>query len=185
MTQYYKILARGRKACHGGTYTYPENRWTKRIADTLECHRGYHIATLEQLVRWLFFEPDETDAIEIWECDADGVTSGDEKCVAERIKITRLLGTLDEIDLRWLASEFAITALHNTTDERVSSAIQASRTYCFEDVNLSAAWAARSAARSAAESAAASAAASAAKRYGDALIRFLSEAPVPDVIVKD
>jgi len=53
-------------------------------------------------------------------------------------------------------------------------------------VAWSAAWSAAESAESAARSAAWSAARSAAaKRYGDTLVRFLSEAPVPDVIVKN
>jgi len=158
---YYKVVNHDMKACHGGDYTYRMNRWTRRIADTDACSRGYHICTAEQLARWLYADSRGCIVLTV---EAEGVTDAGDKCVAERIKPVRKV-VLDEVDLRWLATEAAITCLHNTDDERVQYAIQTVREWCFGlgdglKAAESAAW---SAARSAAESAAWSAAWSAAR----------------------
>jgi hypothetical protein len=43
-----------------------------------------------------------------------GVTELVVKCVCERIRITNLVGTLDESDLRWLGTLFRGAVLTNT-----------------------------------------------------------------------
>ena len=160
---YYKILARGHRACHGGTYRYTPNRWTKRLTTSM-CESGYHIVTGDNLARWLYAHSDDQLPLEVWECEAEGVTDGDDKSVAERIRLTRLVGTLDEYDLRWLATEFALSVLHNTDDSRVGDCINTVRAYCLDmadadDLDAArraawrAAWRAASAARSAASAA--------------------------------
>jgi hypothetical protein len=153
---YYKILAKGHRACHGGTHRYTPNRWTKRLP-AAACESGYHICTLDQLSRWLYADHDDLLPLEVWGCDAEGVDEVGDKCVAERIRITTHVGTLDEYDLRWLGTEFAISALHNTDDPRVGECINTVRAYSLgmaDASDLSAAWsAAESAAWSAAEGA--------------------------------
>lgn len=124
---YYKIVNHDMKACHGGDYIYRMNRWTRRIADTAECGRGYHICTAEQLARWLYADSRGCIVLTV---EAEGVTDAGDKCVAERIKPVRKV-VLDEVDLRWLATEAAITYLHNTDDERLQYAIQTVREWCF------------------------------------------------------
>lgn len=70
----YKVLAPGLKACHGGTFTYPEpkngrpGRWTKRVKDVRICASGYHLVTAEHIHRWLF----RGGAREVWEAEPDG-----------------------------------------------------------------------------------------------------------------
>ena len=163
---YYKVVDHDMKACHGGDYTYRMNRWTRRIADTVECGRGYHICTAEQLAPWLY--ADNRGCI-VLTVEAEGVTDAGDKCVAERIKPVRKV-VLDVVDIHWLATEAAITCLHSTDDESVQYSIQTVREWCFGlgaglKAAESAAW---SAARSAAESAARSAAWSAIGRiYAD------------------
>ena len=160
---YYKILSVGHKACHGGTYTYRPNRWTRRITDTKACKRGWHIATLEQVCAWLFAGSDEFLPLEVWECEAEGVTDAGDKCVAERIRLTKRLISLDEYDLRWLGTLFAESVLHNTGDPRVGECINAVRAYSLGFLDDAAWSAAESAAKDAAWSAAWSAARSAAR----------------------
>ena len=161
MSTYYKVLCKGHRACHGGTYRYTPNRWTKRLTTKL-CVSGYHICTLEQLTRWLYADSDDLLPLELWEVEAEGVTDTTDKAVAERIRLTRLVGTLDECDLRWLGTIFAESALRNTNDPRVGECINAVRAYSLgfldDDGLRSAARSAWSAAELAAESAAWSAA---------------------------
>lgn len=126
---YYKILSRGHKACHGGKYTYTPNRWTKRLPVKV-CESGYHICTVDQLSRWIYVDDFDMLPLEIWECEAEGVTEFDDKCVAKRIRITRLVGTLDEYDLRWLATIFAEHVLPYIFDPRAGEVINTVRAYC-------------------------------------------------------
>ena len=167
---YYKILKRGHYACHGGTYCYTPGRWTCR--EPVEpCVSGWHILTADQLSQWLYLESDDELPLEVWECEAENITDAGNKHVAERIRLTRLVGTLDGYDLRWLGTLFAEAVLENADDPRVGDCLNTVRAYCCgmaTESNLSAArsaaWsAARSAAWSAAWSAAESAARSAAR----------------------
>ena len=150
---YYKILGKGHRACHGGTYRYTPGRWTRR-EKVNPCVSGWHIVTAEQAAaRWLCCT-DAERPIEVWECEAENVTDAGDKCVAGRIRLTRLLGTLDEYDLRWLGTLFAESVLQHTDDPRVGECINTVRAYCVGQASardLSAAW---SVAESAAESAA-------------------------------
>lgn len=111
---YYKVLARGHRACHGGTHRYTPGRWTRRIADTKARVRGWHVCTVDTLARWLYADSDDQLPLEVWECEVENPTDAGNKYVCERIRLTRLVGTLDEYDLRWLATEFAIGVLSNT-----------------------------------------------------------------------
>jgi hypothetical protein len=126
---YYKVLSRGHRACHGGIYRYTPNRWTKRIENIIPCESGYHICTLDQLARWLYAVRDALLPLEVWECEATGISGAGEKYIAERIRITTLVGTLDEYDLRWLGTLFAEQMLVNTDDPRVGECINAVRAY--------------------------------------------------------
>jgi hypothetical protein len=126
---YYKVLSRGHRACHGGIYRYTPNRWTKRIENIIPCESGYHICTLDQLARWLYAMRDALLPLEVWECEATGISGAAEKYIAERIRITTLVGTLDEYDLRWLGTLFAEQVLVNTDDPRVGECINAVRAY--------------------------------------------------------
>ena len=155
MMIYYKVLGTGHRACHGGTYRYTRMRWTRR-EKPVPCESGFHVATEAQLARWLRPSGDVLP-LEVWEVETDGeVVAGDDKHTAERIRLTRLVGTLDAVDLRWLATEFAILALPHTDDPRVGDAIQTAREWCFglaDDGDLSVAGAAAGAAANAAEAA--------------------------------
>ena len=77
----------------------------------------------------------------MWECEATGISGAAEKYVAERIRITTLVGTLDEYDLRWLGTLFAEQVLVNTDDPRVGECINAVRAYSLGFIDdLTAAW---------------------------------------------
>ena len=169
---YYKILGKGHTAIHGGKHTYDTpcgtrpGKWSPRVSNPALCHSGWHYSNADDLVRYLWANSDDLLPLEVWECEVDSGTYGTGKGVAERIRLTRLVGTIDEYDLRWLGTVFAERVLCNTDDPRVGECINAVRAYLLgflDRSDLSAAWlAARSAAWSAAESAAWSAAESAA-----------------------
>ena len=56
---YYKVLAEGGSACHGGSgkWHLPKGKrpgkWMPKLTDITPCQRGYHLVTLEQLPQWL------------------------------------------------------------------------------------------------------------------------------------
>lgn len=172
---YYKILSAGHRACHGGNYTYRPNRWTKRITEPVACRFGYHVADADHLSMYLYAEGDDILPLEVWECEAEGITDNGDKYVCERIKLTRLVGTLDGDDLRWLGSEFAILALPNTDDPRVGECINTARAYSLGVADTNDLSAASLAARSAARAAADSAASLADPAQGQIVLDYLEE----------
>lgn len=163
MTTYYKVLGAGHKAIHGGDFTYTPHEWTPFIEDVIECESGYHVCTVEYLVKWLYAADDVPIPLEVWECSTDGtVEDAGEKFVVSSIRLDRLVGTLDEYDLRWLGTLFTESVIENTDDERVGAYINTVREYCLGLVGENELNAARSAAQNAAWSVVGSAAQNAA-----------------------
>ena len=184
---YYKVLGQGRKAIHGGTYTYPVGNWTPRVTDPEPCVCGYHVTDADNLASWLYASDDEELPLEVWECEAEGMVPDEGKWACERVKLVRLMGTLDEYDLRWLGSIFAERVVENANDQHVIDCINTVRAYCVGAATageLSAAWntawdvarsAPYSAARRAAESAASGATEDAARSVAWAAARRAAE----------
>lgn len=161
MTTYYKILGNGHKAIHGGTFTYVPGEWTPEIEDVTACVSGYHVASREQVANWLYAYDDQLP-VEVWECSVRGARKVGNKSVCASIRIDRCIATLNEWDLRWVATEFAVYASRYTDNERMFDAINMIRRACVKRGQtkwLNTAWnAARIAEWSAAQSAAQSAA---------------------------
>ena len=153
---YYKVLGAGHRAIHGGDYTYTPGEWTPE-REAVVCESGWHYTSEDDLVKYLYGE-DADLPFEIWECEVRGGAYRSDKGVANSLCLTRLVGTLDEYDLRWLGTLFAETVLDNIDDPCIGECILAVREYCVGYSDRSALRAAESAAESAADSAAWSAA---------------------------
>ena len=134
MTMYYKVLGAGHKAIHGGDYTYEPGEWTEPIEDLEECFHGYHVCDVSQLVEWCWGKDDNLP-LEVWACSVSGERESNDgnKYVCKSIRLDRLVGTLDEFDIRWLGTLFAEDASKHTDDERVFQAINTARSYCVGD----------------------------------------------------
>ena len=172
MSDFIKVLAPGRKACHGGKYTYPYRKWTERVENPVLCQSGYHACTPETVCYWFYApQPKSPDmpAIELWWCDVDDATAPerDGKVVGSRLRLTRKIGAFTENEMRMLAVEFAVDVLHLYEewcpgDERPHRAIEAAWLYAHGHIDDAARAAARDAARAAAWAAAGDAAGDAA-----------------------
>ena len=151
MSDYIKVLAPGRKACHGGEFTYPYRKWTERIDAPVMRQWGYHACTPETVCNWFYAPPPSSPdlpAIELWWCDVDEATApdGSGKVVGSRLRLTRKIGTFTENQMRLLAVEFAVDVLHlyeerYPCDERPHRAIEAAWLYAHGYIDA-AAWAA-------------------------------------------
>ena len=159
MSLYLKATRKGRIPSYRGGQPIPYRTWTERVTDPVLCRSGWHACRWEDVPAHL--------SEELWVCELDGtVIEGDDKVVAERLRIVRKVNLSDR-DLRLFAADCAEAALHHfedryPDDDRPRLAIQAARDYANGLISRTKLSAARSAAWSAADSAAWSAAWSAA-----------------------
>ena len=143
MSLYLKATRKGRIPSYRGGQPIPYRTCT----DPVLCRSGWHACRWEDVPAHL--------SEELWVCELDGtVIEGDDKVVAERLRIVRKVNLSDR-DLRLFAADCAEAVLHHfedrhPDDDRPRLAIQAARDYANGLIDA----AARSAADSAADSAA-------------------------------
>ncbi|HYE89694.1 MAG TPA: hypothetical protein VEA38_01685, partial [Terriglobales bacterium] len=125
MTYLFKILGPNRKACHGGSGTWPEiGEWTE-TRDVNPCHTGWHLARPRDLIQWLRTSPRIAGAttldFEIYIAEAEIYTEADDKVVAPRARLVRRLQWDREFVVSW-AKECAASA--HESAERALNAIE-------------------------------------------------------------
>ena len=144
----YKVLAAGRRSCHGGTQTWVPGQWYTVEGDLVPCENGLHLCRAGDILNWLH---DET-----WHADARGqrIVCAD-KVVVRSARITTRTA-LDATSMRLFAADCAERALAEAKvrDPRCHEAVRAARLFAGGLID-GAAWdAARAAARAAAGAAA-------------------------------
>lgn len=118
---YLVVTGADGKPVHGGARNVRDvpGEWTARC-EAVKYKSGWNACTPEYLSRWLYTIRDEYLPIQVWECEVENATSPGSygEVVGTRRKRTRCLGTMDAVDLRWLAADIACQALHLTDDPR-------------------------------------------------------------------
>lgn len=156
MSFYLKWTAKGRIPSYRGGPAVPYRKWTDRVKHPVLCERGWHACRWEDAVHHI-------DA-ELWVCDLDGViVAGDDKVVAERLRIVRKVKGINERSLRLFAADHAEQVLpifeqERPADDRPRKAIAAARAYAEGRITHAARDAASAAAMAAARDAASAAA---------------------------
>lgn len=151
---YLVVVGADGKPVHGGSRNAKDipGKWTTVRDTTKMCKRGWHACTPEHLACWCYADKDEYLPIEVWECELENASHPDTegKVVGARRRRTRYLGTLDAVDLRWLAADIACQTLHLIDDPRPGECILTIYEWCCgnaDDADL------QEAARAAAEAA--------------------------------
>src|SRR5690606_30253205 len=105
MTVYYKSLDPGGRARFGdGTWHLPDGgrpgEWMPEITGLVPCQRGYHVATIDQLVDWLGPELFEV------ECRGEHIDHGD-KHVFGQARLVRRIDAWNDRTARLFAADCA------------------------------------------------------------------------------
>lgn len=157
MTVYYKCLDPGGRSLFGtGTWHLPDGgrpgKWMPEITGLVPCQRGYHVATIDQLVDWL--------GPELWEveCRGEHIDHGD-KHVFGQARLVRRISTWNDRAARLFAADCAERALpvfeaNCPGDMRPRRAIEMARAFAGGQATEKDLAAARAAARDAARDAA-------------------------------
>lgn len=160
MMTYYKVLAEGGSAYHGGygKWHLPKGKrpgkWMPPLdGDLVPCRNGYHLCRRDDLVVWL--------GPVIWEVEARGeVLEAEDKVVARQARLLRRLDNWTDRTARLFACDCAERALKKYTknpDTRSVEVIKVARAFADGKASLfelAAARAAGDAARDAARAAA-------------------------------
>lgn len=111
--KYYKVLSRGRKACHGGTGTWPRTgTWLEVKGEIVPCEIGLHLCRQDDLVKWL--------GEEIWEAEIHPkaeIVEDDDKVVVSKARLVRKVKAWNERTARLFAADCAEHVLHLFEDK--------------------------------------------------------------------
>jgi hypothetical protein len=136
---YLVVTGADGKPVHGGARNVKDvpGRWTTRRKKPKMCEHGWHACTPEYLARWCYADQDEYLALAVWECEVENPSKPglEGKVVGKRRKKTRCLGTLDDVDLRWIAADIACQTLHLTGAPEVSECILTIYRWCAGEAN--------------------------------------------------
>ena len=153
MTVYYKFLDPGGRSCWSDcTWHLPDGerpgKWMPEITGLVPCQRGYHVATIDQLVDWL--------GPELWEveCRGEHIDHGD-KHVFGQARLVRRIDGWNDRTARLFAADCAARVLHLFEaccpgDPRPRRAIDVARAFADGQATMGDLAAARNAAKAAA-----------------------------------
>jgi len=151
---YYKLLNEdGSSPYRGFKWPLPlggnPGEWLPKIAGKLiECERGYHVVTLDQVLEWA--------APVLWRVEVKGrVIKGEGKCMVRQARLVERVETWNERTLRLFGADCAERVLHIYEkkvigDLRPREAIAAARAFAHGEITREQLSAARDAARAAA-----------------------------------
>jgi hypothetical protein len=136
----FKILAKGKKSCHGGNHVWEPYEWYKVQGELIPCQNGFHLSRGEDLLDWL----DE----EVWEAEFDGeaIAHGN-KLVVRRARITRQCNWNYRI-ARLFACDCAQQVVHLCPNPAAQRCIDVARRYASQKASYEELVAAREAALS-------------------------------------
>lgn len=118
----YKVLAVGRKSCHGGRMVWEPFHWYEISGDLIPCQNGFHLCRPEDLLDWL--------QEEIWKGQVQrGWVYGDGKIVAEKARITWQCLGWNNRTARLFAADCVQNVAHLCTLRSVQRYIETTRRF--------------------------------------------------------
>jgi hypothetical protein len=123
----FKILAAGRKSCHGGDHVWEPGMWYEISGELIPCSNGFHLSRAEDLFDWL--------GEEIWEAEYDGeIIEHGNKAVVRRARITRQCNWTERT-ARLFACDCAQQVVYLIPGPEVQRCIEVARKYASQEAS--------------------------------------------------